>query len=181
MRKLKNEELPRLTVEEFHQAEKLPAIVILDNIRSMNNVGSAFRSSDAFLVEEIHLCGITAKPPHREIHKTALGATETVKWEYFESTMEAVEKCKRAGYKVLAIEQADNSLFLNEFTPDKGEKYAFIFGNEVFGVEDKVVESADGVLEIPQFGTKHSLNISVSIGIVLWDYQVKTLGSKINA
>ena len=175
MRKLKNEELPRLSVEAFHQSDKIPVIIILDNIRSMNNVGAAFRTSDAFLVEAIYLCGITAKPPHRDIHKTALGATETVNWEYFDTTMQAVERCNERGYRVMAIEQADDSTFLDQFSVEQDEKYAFVFGNEAFGVNDEVFPYADKCIEIPQFGTKHSLNISVSMGVVLWDYLQKTM------
>ncbi|MCF6359632.1 MAG: RNA methyltransferase [Cyclobacteriaceae bacterium] len=169
MRKLKNEELNRLTPEEFKSRVKTPVILILDNIRSMNNVGSAFRTSDAFLVEAIYLTGITAKPPHRDINKTALGATDTVDWEYFSTTQEAVEKAKSDGFIIAAVEQADDSTFLNDFKPKKEAKYAFVFGNEAFGVEDDIVKQADICLEIPQFGSKHSLNISVSIGVVLWD------------
>ncbi|MCB0494943.1 MAG: RNA methyltransferase [Cyclobacteriaceae bacterium] len=169
MRKLKNEELNRLTTEEFKQQKKTPIIVILDNVRSMHNVGAAFRTADAFLIEAIYLTGITARPPHREINKTALGATETVKWHYFSTTYEAVIHAKDKGYKIAAIEQADQSVYLNEFTPEQNTPYAFVFGNEVFGVEDEVVEQSDLCIEIPQFGTKHSLNISVSVGVVLWD------------
>lgn len=169
MRKLKNEELDRLTTEEFKQQTKIPIIIILDNVRSMLNVGSAFRTADAFLIEAIYLTGITAKPPHREINKTALGATESVEWKYFSTTYEAITHAKDHGYKIAAIEQADNSIYLNAFTPDQNDAYAFVFGNEVFGVEDQIVEQADLCLEIPQYGTKHSLNISVSVGVVLWD------------
>jgi len=174
MRKLKNEELNRLSPEEFKTQRKIPVILILDNIRSMNNVGSAFRTSDAFLVEAIYLTGITAKPPHRDINKTALGATDTVKWQYFSSTQEAVNQAKERGFIIAAVEQADNSTYLNEFEPQPNDSYAFVFGNEAFGVEDEIVKSADICLEIPQFGTKHSLNISVSIGVVLWDYKSKS-------
>ncbi len=173
MRKLKNEELDRLTVEEFKQADKIPVVVLLDNIRSMNNVGAAFRTSDAFRVRKIYLCGITAKPPHREIHKTALGATDSIEWEYFKETEAAIEQLKADGYKIIAVEQADKSIMLNEFKPGQTEKICFIFGNEVFGVSDNAVAAADEVLEIPQFGSKHSLNISVSIGVILWDYMSK--------
>ncbi|KOF04135.1 RNA methyltransferase [Roseivirga seohaensis subsp. aquiponti] len=169
MRKLKNDELDRLTLEEFKTTEKLPLVLILDNVRSMNNVGSAFRTSDAFAVEKIYLCGITAQPPHREINKTALGATESVDWEHAENTATLCKNLQQQGYKVLAVEQADNSTSLENFKIEEGQKYALVFGNEVFGVEDDVIEVADGCLEIPQFGTKHSLNISVSIGVVLWD------------
>ncbi|WP_339694932.1 RNA methyltransferase [uncultured Roseivirga sp.] len=173
MRKLKNDELDRLTLEEFKETEKLPLVLILDNVRSMNNVGSAFRTSDAFAIEKIYLCGITAQPPHREINKTALGATESVDWEHAENTATLCQNLQQQGYKVLAVEQADNSTSLENFKIKKDQKYALVFGNEVFGVEDKVVEVADGCLEIPQFGTKHSLNISVSIGVVLWDLTSK--------
>ena len=173
MRKLKNEELNRVSVDVFKKLEKVPVTIVLDNVRSMNNVGSAFRTSDAYLVEEILLCGITAQPPHREIHKTALGATESVNWKYFENTDNALQYLKSAGNKIISIEQADKSTALNEFEPKPNDKYAFIFGNEVFGVSDEAIEDSDDVIEIPQFGTKHSLNISVSVGIILWDYYLK--------
>jgi len=169
MRKLKNEELNRLTPEAFKKQSKAPIILILDNIRSMDNVGSAFRTSDAFLIEAIYLTGITAQPPHRGINKTALGATDTVSWTYFNTTEEAVVFAKNKGYVIAAVEQADNSTYLNDFMPSENLKYALVFGNEVFGVEEEVVKQADICLEIPQFGTKHSFNISVSIGIILWD------------
>jgi len=168
MRKLANEELNRLEIDEFKNAKKNPIVLVLDNVRSMNNVGSAFRTGDAFLIEKIYLCGITARPPHREINKTALGATETVEWEHCETTLEAVEKLKKDGYQIMSVEQADDSLSLEKFTPKADEKYAFVFGNEVYGVAQEVVDKSDHCLEIPQFGTKHSLNISVSIGVVLW-------------
>lgn len=170
MRKLKNEELERLSVEEFKEKEKQPIVIVLDNIRSMNNVGSTFRTADAFLVEKVYLCGITAKPPHREINKTALGATESVSWEHREKTEEIVDELKEAGYRIICIEQVEDSLPLQDFMPYKDTKYCLVFGNEVFGVDDEVVKKADTHLEIPQFGTKHSLNISVSIGIVMWDF-----------
>ncbi|MEN8249161.1 MAG: RNA methyltransferase [Bacteroidota bacterium] len=173
MRKLKNEELDRLSVEEYKEAKKSPIIIVLDNVRSMNNVGSAFRTGDAFRVEKIILTGITAKPPHREIHKTALGATESVTWEYFEDTLQAIKHLKDEGYKILAIEQADESVLLNQFKPDKNDKYAVVFGHEINGVSEKVVKAANTCLEIPQIGSKHSLNISVSIGISLWDISQK--------
>jgi len=173
MRKLKNEELGRLTNEEFKTAEKLPIAIVLDNVRSMHNVGSAFRTGDAFAVEQIALCGITAQPPHREIHKTALGATDTVDWTYYPSTSAAAEALKQQGYAIYAIEQADQSTSLEAFEVQAGEKIALVFGNEVFGVEEELVQQADGCIEIPQFGTKHSLNISVSIGVVLWDLVTK--------
>ena len=169
MRKLKNSELKRLTVEEFKQSAKTPLIIVLDNIRSLNNVGSVFRTSDAFLIEKIYLCGITAKPPHKDIHKTALGSTETVNWEYFESTLELVKTLKKEGVELISIEQAENSTMLNDFKTSKDTRYAVIFGNEVKGVSQEVVNESDHVVEIPQFGTKHSLNISVSVGVVIWD------------
>ncbi|MDP5092545.1 MAG: RNA methyltransferase [Polaribacter sp.] len=173
MRKLKNTELNRITIDEFKVVEKTPLIVILDNIRSLNNIGSVFRTSDAFLIEKIYLCGITATPPNNEIHKTALGATDSVDWEYAESTIDIVEKLKSENTKVLAIEQAENSTKLSDFYPDKNQKYAVIFGNEVKGVQQNVVNASDLCIEIPQLGTKHSLNISVSAGIVLWDVFTK--------
>lgn len=168
-RKLKNSELPRLSEDEFKEARKTPLIIVLDNIRSLNNIGSVFRTADAFLVEKIYLCGITAQPPHKDIHKTALGATETVDWEYQENTLELVEKLKRENITILSIEQAENAVMLDEFTPSEHQKYAVIFGNEVKGVDQKVVNASDVVIEIPQYGTKHSLNISVSAGVVIWD------------
>jgi 23S rRNA (guanosine2251-2'-O)-methyltransferase len=170
MRKLKNEELNRPSVEEYRTLPKIPVILLLDDVRSMHNVGSAFRTADSFGLEKIILCGITGKPPHREINKTALGATESVAWEYYENVLEPAESLQRDGYKLLAIEQADESIPLNEFTPVTGEKYLLVFGNEVNGVNDRIVRIADHVIEIPQSGTKHSLNISVSIGIVVWDF-----------
>ncbi|MBK6265886.1 RNA methyltransferase [Marivirga sp. S37H4] len=173
MRKLANEELNRLALEEIKEVKKNPVVIVLDNVRSMNNVGSAFRTGDAFLVEKIYLCGITAQPPHRDIHKTALGATESVDWEYSPTTLNAVHKLKEEGYITMSVEQAENSLSLEKFTPESGKKYAFIFGNEVYGVEQEVVSASDNCLEIPQFGTKHSLNISVSIGVVLWHTVLK--------
>lgn len=170
MRKLKNEELGRHSVEEYKNVEKNDVILILDQVRSLNNVGSAFRTSDAFNVKKIFLCGITGQPPHRDINKTALGATETVEWEHVESTLDVISRLKNDGWTILAVEQAERSLMLDKFEPKPAEKYAFIFGNEVFGVEQDVVSASDQVLEIPQFGTKHSLNISVTIGVVLWHY-----------
>ncbi len=169
MRKLKNEELDRLEVSEFKAAEKTPIIIILDNIRSLNNIGSVFRTSDAFLIEKIYLCGITAQPPHNDIRKTALGSTETVDWEYVENTFDLVEKLKTETVKVISIEQAENATMLNDFIPQPNTKYAFVFGNEVKGVSQGVVDASDVVIEIPQYGTKHSLNISVSCGVVVWD------------
>ncbi len=169
MRKLKNSELERLAVEEFKKAKKTPLIVILDNIRSLNNIGSVFRTSDAFLIEKIYLCGITAKPPHKDIHKTALGATESVEWKYVEDTFKLIKKLQEEGVVVASIEQAESSVQLQDFNPSKNNKLAIIFGNEVKGVQQDVVSISDYCIEIPQFGTKHSLNISVSCGVVLWD------------
>ena len=168
-RKLKNSELDRKSLSEFRSAEKTPISVVLDNVRSLNNIGSIFRSADAFLIRKIYLCGITATPPHREIQKTALGATDTVEWEYFKDPLQLVEQLKSAGKKVFSVEQAENSLNLGEFVPEDDVEYVLIFGNEVKGVQQDVVSASDGVIEIPQLGSKHSLNISVSAGIVLWD------------
>lgn len=173
MRKLRNEELDRLTVEEIQKTDKNRIVIILDNLRSMHNVGSAFRTTDAFLCEKILLCGITAQPPHREIHKTALGATDTVEWEYHENTREAIQHLRSGGYKIASIEQADQSISLEKFKIGPGEKLALVFGNEVKGVQEEVVKDSDYVIEIPQFGTKHSLNVSVSIGVVIWDLLCK--------
>lgn len=169
MRKLKNSELDRLNVDEFKAVTKTPLIVILDNIRSLNNIGSVFRTSDAFLIEKIYLCGITAQPPHKDIHKTALGATESVEWEYVEDTLKLIERLKNSKIKIISIEQAENSTMLQDFKILENQKYAVIFGNEVKGVQQEVVIASDFCVEIPQFGTKHSLNISVSCGVVLWD------------
>ena len=169
MRKLKNTELGRPNIEEFKKIPKIPLMVVLDNIRSLNNIGSVFRTSDAFLIEKIWLCGITAKPPHKEIHKTALGATDSVAWEYMEDTLALIEKLKDSKIEIISIEQAENSTMLQDFNIDPGKKYAVIFGNEVKGVQQEVVSASDHCIEIPQFGTKHSLNISVSCGVVLWD------------
>ena len=173
MRKLANNELNRLDIEQFKKAEKTPLIVILDNVRSLNNIGSVFRTCDAFLIEKIYLCGITATPPNKEIHKTALGATDSVAWEYEENTLSAVEKLKEQGVYIISIEQAENSTMLNDFEPNGNQKYAIIFGNEVKGVEQEVVSASDEVIEIPQYGTKHSLNISVSAGIAIWELAMK--------
>lgn len=153
--------------------EKLPVAVVLDNVRSMHNIGSIFRTSDGFAVEQVVLCGITAQPPHREIEKTALGATQSINWTYHVDVVAAVQQLRADGYKIIAIEQAENSVMLNEFTPDKNSKYALIFGNEVNGVSDEVMQIIDTCIEIPQFGTKHSFNIVVSAGIVLWDFFAK--------
>lgn len=169
MRKLKNSELDRLSVNDFKSAEKTPIIIVLDNIRSLNNIGSVFRTSDAFLVEKIYLCGITATPPHKDIHKTALGSTDTVAWEHIENTLDLVEKLKSENVTICAIEQAENATMLDDFKVETNKKYALVFGNEVKGVAQDVVSASDVVIEIPQFGTKHSLNISVSCGVVTWD------------
>ena len=169
MRKLRNNELGRISVSTFKKTTKTPIIVVLDNIRSLNNIGSVFRTSDAFLIEKIYLCGICATPPNKDIHKTALGATESVAWEYVEDTLTLIEKLKKDKVKILAIEQAENSTKLHTFFPEENEKYAVVMGNEVKGVQQEVVDAADWCIEIPQLGTKHSLNISVTTGIVLWD------------
>ena len=169
MRKLKNSELDRLDVEGFKQAKKTPLIVILDNIRSLNNIGSVFRTCDAFLIKKIYLCGITACPPHKDIHKTALGATETVAWEYAKDTLSVVELLQNKGVQIISIEQAEGATMLHDFTPSKDAIHAVVFGNEVKGVSQEVVSASDLVVEIPQYGTKHSLNISVSVGVVVWD------------
>ena len=173
MRKLKTEELNRPDVQEFKAIEKLPVVVILDNVRSMHNVGSTFRTGDAFAITGIALCGITAQPPHREIHKTALGATESVDWKHYENTQAACEALRADGYQIMAIEQVENSVLLQDFKPKHDQKLAIVFGNEVFGVEEEIVALADGCIEVPQFGTKHSLNISVTVGVVLWDLVTK--------
>ena len=169
MRKLKNSELGRPNVEEFKKMDKIPLIVVLDNIRSLNNIGSVFRTSDAFLIEKIYLCGITAQPPHKDIHKTALGATESVDWEFVEDTLTLVEKLQAENVVVASIEQAEKSTKLQDFKIEENQKYAIVMGNEVKGVQQEVVSASDYCIEIPQFGTKHSLNISVSCGVVLWD------------
>ncbi|WP_353086941.1 RNA methyltransferase [Flavobacterium sp.] len=169
MRKLANNELERKTVADFKSAAKTPVILILDDIRSLHNIGSVFRTADAFLIEKIYLCGITATPPHKEIQKTALGATETVAWEYQKEVGTAIEKLQHEGWKVYAIEQVEGATFLNSFHPQPNERYALIFGNEVYGVSQKAIEQCEGCIEIPQLGTKHSLNIAVSTGIVVWD------------
>ncbi len=173
MRKLKNPELNRLTAEQYKKTEKLPLVVVLDNIRSCNNIGSFFRTSDALLVQKIYLCGITATPPNAEIHKTALDAEKTVEWQYFAETGDAVRNLQEEGFKVFAIEQVENSIKLPDFKPSPNEKLAVVFGNEVKGVQQKVVNICNGSIEIPQFGTKHSFNVSVSAGIVLWDISQK--------
>ena len=173
MRKLKNSELDRLSVDEYKEIVKTPITVVLDNIRSCNNIGSVFRTSDALLIEKVILCGITATPPNKDIHKTALDAEKSVPWEYFEETENAVKRLKESGYRVFAVEQVENSISLPDFTPEKAQKLALVFGNEVKGVQQSVVNICDGAIEIPQYGTKHSFNISVSAGIVLWDLVYK--------
>ena len=175
MRKLQNSELNRLTPEEFKETEKFPCIVVLDNVRSLNNIGSVFRTCDAFLVEEIYLCGITATPPHRDIHKTALGATETVKWQYFDETLAAVLNLKSQGYRIIAVEQVDESINLIDLEIEHNSRTALVFGHEINGVDENVVKIADACVEIPQHGTKHSLNISVCAGIVIWEVFKKHL------
>lgn len=174
MRKLNIHELNRLSVEEFKTTKKNSVLVILDNIRSANNVGSFFRTGDAFSIEAIYLCGITAQPPHRDIQKTAIGATESVNWKHFADAKAAVLAAKNNGYKIFAIEQCEGSLSLEKFSPTAEDKIAFIFGNEVSGVDQDLIDISDGCLEIPQWGTKHSLNVSVTGGIILWDYIAKT-------
>ena len=169
MRKLLNKELARMTVGQFRKSKKAPFIVVLDNVRSQSNVGSIFRTADAFAIEAIYLCGITATPPHREIQKTALGATEAVEWSYFPQTMEAVLKLKENGYHIIAVEQAEGAVALDRFNIDPDNKYALIFGHEINGVSQEVLNICDGCIEIPQFGTKHSFNIAISVGIVLWE------------
>ena len=169
MRKLANEELNRISKDEFKESEKTPIIVILDDIRSLHNIGSVFRTSDAFLLEKIYLCGITATPPNKEIHKTALGATDTVAWEYAKDVLEVIQKLKEENLKIYSVEQTENSIMLNDFQVETNERYALIFGNEVKGVSQEAINLSAGVIEIPQLGSKHSLNISVSAGIVIWD------------
>lgn len=170
MRKLKITELNRLTPADFKASDKIPLVVVLDQVRSLHNVGSVFRTSDAFRVETIYLCGITACPPQAEIHKTALGAEDTVDWQYYKETSEVVDKLKEAGYTICAIEQAEGSIMLDKLQLDRQKKYAVILGNEVKGVQQSVVDSCDLCIEIPQYGTKHSLNVSVTAGIVIWDF-----------
>jgi len=179
MRKLANSELDRKNIDEFKQAEKTPIIIILDDIRSLHNIGSVFRTADAFLIEKIYLCGITATPPNKEIHKTALGATETVDWEYSKNVLEVIEKLKNEGISIWAVEQVEKSKMLNDFQIEKDKKYALIFGNEVKGVSQEAIQKSEGVIEIPQLGTKHSLNISVSAGIVVWDLFQKINSKKL--
>jgi 23S rRNA (guanosine2251-2'-O)-methyltransferase len=169
MKKLSMDELNRITVDEFKKQTKIPVIIVLDNIRSLSNVGSIFRTADAFLIQEILLCGITATPPHKEIQKTALGATETVDWMYYSSTFEAVNVLKNMGVQVFAVEQTDEKIWLQDFNPILNQPIALVFGNEVYGVSDDVMELVDASIEIPQFGTKHSLNISIAAGILIWE------------
>jgi tRNA G18 (ribose-2'-O)-methylase SpoU len=173
MRKLKNEELGRLDVEAFREAPKTPLVLVLDNIRSLHNVGSVFRSADAFRIEKVYLCGITATPPHKDIRKTALGATESVAWEYCANTVELLQSLRKT-YECWAVEQADGSVSLEDFQPDPQKRYAFVFGHEVKGVSQEAIHCCQGVLEIPQQGTKHSLNIAVAAGVVLWDFWAKS-------
>lgn len=169
MRKLLNEELDRLSIEDFKKVDKVPFTIVLDNVRSLHNIGSVFRTADAFLLEGIYLCGITATPPHREIHKTALGATESVSWEYWERTTDAIGKLKQEGYLVWSVEQAEGAVQLDRVGLKPAQKYALVFGHEIRGVDQQVVDMSDQCLEIPQYGTKHSLNISVAAGIVIWE------------
>jgi len=173
MRKIKNEELGRLSVEKFKNSEKTPVILVLDNIRSAHNAGSVFRTADAFVVESVYCCGITAVPPNRDLMKTALGATESLHWEYFQNTRDALIKLKNEQLIITGVEQTDESISLEKFSPDFTRRIAFVFGNEVNGLNDEILDLLDSCIEIPQFGTKHSFNISVSAGIVLWDYFLK--------
>ncbi len=177
MRKIQNDELGRLTIDDFKSAEKRPIVLVLDNVRSLNNIGSVFRTADAFRCESIYLCGITATPPHREIHKTALGAEESVDWKYENNVVDAIEKLKSAGYIIIAIEQTESGISLLDFKPEPSTKYAFIFGHEIYGVSDAALNLCDVALEIPQSGTKHSLNVSVCVGIVVWNMVLKVVGN----
>ena len=170
MKKLRTIEMNRLSVDEFKQAEKLPLIVVLDDVRSMHNVGSVFRTGDAFRIEAVYLCGITSTPPMAEIHKTALGAEDSVSWKYFPTAMEALQELKTNGYEIYSVEQAHGSTMLQDFQPNTNQKYAVILGNEVKGVHQEVIDASDGCLEIPQFGTKHSMNVSVTAGIIIWHF-----------
>ncbi|WP_112373723.1 RNA methyltransferase [Sphingobacterium multivorum] len=184
MQKLSMDELQRTDVESFKKQEKTPITIVMDNVRSMHNVGSAFRTADGFAIEKIYLCGITGTPPHREIEKTALGATQSVAWEYHRDTSAVVDQLRTEGYVIIAIEQADDSVMLHQFEPENDKKYALIFGNEVNGVDEDVMEKIDTCIEIPQYGTKHSLNVSVAIGIILWDFiqnaiSIKNLSIKV--
>ena len=170
MKKLRTIEMNRLSVDEFKQADKLPLVVVLDDVRSMHNVGSVFRTGDAFRIEAVYLCGITSTPPMAEIHKTALGAEDSVTWKYFDTALQAVEALKADGYEVYSVEQAHGSTMLQNFTPINNKKYAVVLGNEVKGVHQEVIDASDGCLEIPQFGTKHSMNVSVTGGIIIWHF-----------
>jgi len=174
MRKLLNSELDRKSVDEFRRSAKAPLVIVLDNVRSQSNVGSIFRTADAFMVRAIYLCGITATPPHREIQKTALGATESVEWKYYATTFEAVNELKSKGYKILSVEQAEGAFTLDSFNTDRNSNYALVFGHEVKGVDQSIIDLSDACIEIPQFGTKHSFNIAISAGIVLWELSKKT-------
>jgi 23S rRNA (guanosine2251-2'-O)-methyltransferase len=178
MRKLSNPELNRKSVGDFRIAPKAPFILVLDNVRSMNNVGSVFRTADAFIIEAVWLCGITATPPHREIQKTALGATESVAWRYFSTTVEAIKELKEKGYVIISVEQADGAVSLDSYAPAAGERYALVFGHEINGVSEEVVNMSDTCIEIPQYGTKHSFNVAVSAGIVLWELTGKITRNK---
>ena len=178
MRKLKITELNRLTTEEFKLRKKTPLVIVLDNVRSLHNVGSVFRTSDAYLVETVCLCGITSTPPHAEIHKSALGAENSVDWLYFEDTLEAIKELKTKGFEVLAIEQTEGSTMLNQLEINPSGKYAVVLGNEVKGVQQAVVDACDGCIEIPQYGTKHSLNVSVTAGIIIWEFASKLFNNK---
>jgi 23S rRNA (guanosine2251-2'-O)-methyltransferase len=178
MRKLKNSELNRITPDEYKKSDKTPIIIVLDNVRSLYNIGSVFRTADAFRVKAIYLCGISGKPPHPEIHKSALGATESVTWKYFENTIDAIKVLKEENYLIYALEQIDKSIALEQFKPTILQKYVFVFGNEIKGVGEEILPFCDGYIEIPQFGTKHSFNISVSVGIVLWQYYIETQVSR---
>jgi len=178
MKKLKLDELNRVSIAEFKARKKFPVVVVLDNVRSMHNIGSIFRTADGFAVEQVCLCGITAQPPHREIEKTALGATQSINWTYYNNTLDAVNSLRNDGYLIIAVEQAEDSTMLNEFNLQEDKKYALIFGNEVNGVNDDVMQIIDACIEIPQFGTKHSFNIVVSAGIVLWDFFSKMIISE---
>ncbi len=169
MRKLLNEELDRLSVEDFKKVEKIPFMLVMDNVRSLHNIGSLFRTADAFRLEGIYLCGITATPPHREIHKTALGATESVHWEYRKETTDAISELKEKGYLILSVEQTEGAVLLDQIQLSDNQKYALVFGHEIRGVDQRVVDMSDQCIEIPQYGTKHSLNISVAAGIVIWE------------
>jgi len=174
-RKLRSTEMHRMSVEEFQSAAKVPLVVVLDNVRSMHNVGSVFRTADAFRLEGICLCGITGTPPDNELHKTALGAEDSVRWKHYDTALDAVRDLKAGGYTVLSIEQVENSTKLQDLHTDEGRRYAIVLGNEVKGVEQDVVDACDGCIEIPQYGTKHSLNVSVAAGIIIWDFARRLL------